>query len=385
MRSQRLSRRGRNQGNPVMRVVDVGAGVTLSPHLVGMHFHRWPEGSPLSPAPTYGFGTVRSHDYAGGTPGTAWNKVHTGAGAYNWASLDVWINTHHVPGRRTLYTLYGTPSWLASTSNPDPYGNPGGSSSPSDGAAGFPALQAFITAMVNRYNDGTQGGRKLAVIEVWNEPKYNGVYTDFWAGTAAELVDMARAIRLGVNASVDPGVKVFSPGFSPNFGAGTTMDVFLATESIVQPGTYGRDWIDELAVHVYAHGYTAEWANRIESRIAEIDATIARYPSIAGIKWNMTEQGGAGSTQDPNPQSEWTDYEWGMNNARYIIYQGLLGAQSVCLYSHDGTLSGDYTKPEFADPLNRVHAEVAGKTITQAYIRKNGVFDLIADGRPVRI
>lgn len=118
---------------------------------------------------------------------------------------------------------------------------------------------------------------------------------------------------------------------------------------------------------------------------ASLNATIARYPSIASMPWHVSEQGGAGSSPDANPQSTWTDAQWGLHNARYIIYQGLLGAQSVCLYSHDGTLSGDYTLPEFAVPLNRVHTEVAGKTITSAQFRRGGELDLIADGQLVRI
>jgi hypothetical protein len=68
-----------------------------------------------------------------------------------------------------------------------------------------------------------------------------------------------------------------------------------------------------------------------------------------------------------------------------VIACGVVVLWWLCLYSHDGTLSGDYTKPEFAVPLNLVHTELAGKTITRAYIRKDGTFDLIADGQAVRL
>ena len=43
------------------------------------------------------------------------------------------------------------------------------------------------------------------------------------------------------------------------------------------------------------------------------------------------------------------------------------------------------TKPEFAVPLNLVHTELAGRTITRAYIRRGGALDLIADGQVVTL
>lgn len=384
MRSQLFSRRGRNPRNPVMRIVDVGAGVTLSPYLVGMHFHRWPEGSPLSPAPTYGFGMARSHDYGD----LGWNKIHTAAGTYDWITMDTWVSTHVSAGRKLVYTLYGTPAYIRGSDTSDAYNNIGGASVPSDSATGFPALQAFITALVNRYNDGTVAGRKVHVIESWNEPKYDGIETGFWWGTAAQMADIARAVRLGINASVDPGVKVWSPGFhGGQFRAGSYADTFLAAESVVQPGTYGRDWINEIAVHYYGHGYDDLWLDaRMEDRIAEINATIARYPSIAGMPWNVSEQGPPGvGTLQRQPWFDMSPMEQARWVARAVIYQGLLGAQSVCLYSHDSTDWYNFTDPEFAAPLNRVHTDVAGKTITSAQFRLGGELDLIADGQLVRI
>lgn len=373
--------------NPVVRTINVGAGVTLSPYMVGMHFHRWPEGSPLSAPPAYGFGTARSHDYGGlGNPGMGWNKIHTAAGTYGWTTMDTWVNTHHAAGRKLVYTLYGTPAYLRTSDTNDLYGNIGGASVPSDSATGFPALQAFITAFIDRYNDGTPSGRKIAAIEAWNEPKFDGLETGFWWGTAAQMADIARAVRLGINASVDPDVAVWSPGFiDGTFVNGGLLDTFLAAESAQAAGTYGRDWIDEIAVHIYSHGYDNLWRLRIEARFAEIKAVIAKYPSIAGMPWHVSEQGGAGSSPDPNPQAAWTPAQWGLHNARYLVYQCLIGAQSVCLYSHDGVLSGDYAQAAFAEPLNRAHTQVAGKTITQAQFRMDGSLELIADGGLVRI
>ena len=369
----------------------MGAGLVLSPHLVGMHFHRWPEGNPLSPAPTYGFGTVRSHDYGGlRNPGIRWTSIHTADATYNWTTLDVWVNTHAAAGRKLVYTLHGTPAYLRTSDVNDPYGSVygsvGGSSVPSDAAAGYPALQAFITALVNRYNDGTPEGRKIDVIEAWNEPKFDGLETGFWYGTAPQAVDLARAVKLGIAASIDPGVKVWSLGIVNGLNPGGALDVFLGAQSAAQPGTYGRDWVDEISVHGYGYGATAQNPyGMADYRFTQIKETLARYPSIAGIPVHFSEYGGDLTPQPGSLQSTWTPAQWGMFNARNVVYHGLLGIQTVCQYSHDDAFSGDYTLPEFADPLNRVHTELAGRTITQARILLDGALDLIVDGEAVRL
>lgn len=386
-RLQRFVMCRQRETNPVRRVVYVGSGVTLSPTLVGVHFHRWPEGNPLSPAPTYGFGTVRSHDYGGlNNPGVRWTSINTADSTYNWTTLDVWVNTHAAAGRKLVYTLHGTPAYLRTSNKNDPYGSMGGSSVPSDAAAGYPALQAFITALVNRYNDGTPEGRKIDVIEAWNEPKFDGLETGFWYGTAPQAVDLARAVKLGIAASVDPGVKVWSLGIVNGLNPGGALDVFLGAQSAAQPGTYGRDWVDEISVHGYGYGGTAQNPyGMADYRLSQIKDTLARYPSIAGIPVNFSEYGGDLTPQPGSQQSTWTPAQWGMFNARNVVYHGLLGIQTVCQYSHDGTLSGDYTLPEFAEPLNRVHTELVGRTITQARILLDGALDLIVDGEAVRL
>lgn len=382
-----MRRRGAGvSSNPVVRRIDVGAGVALSPYLVGMHFHRWPEGNPLSAEPTYGFGVVRRHDYSGGPPGTAWNKVHTGPGAYSWTNVDVWVNTHHAAGRRTIYTLYGTPSWISSSSSPDPYGSPGGAHPPSDSATGYPALQAYITALINRYNDGTPQGRKIWGIEAWNEPDFDLDDGGYWRGTAPQLVDMARAIVLARNASADPGVTVLSPGFvDGNFPSGGRLDTWLGASSDVEPATKGKDWIDAVALHLYAHGYEYAWTNRSELSIANAKARMAER-GIPAVPFHVTEQGAGDG--EPVTTATWpalNDAQRGAWTARHVVVQGLLGAQSVCLYAHDNALHGDFRKPALAAAINRVHTEVAGKTITSAQFRMDGSLELIADGQLVRI
>ena len=54
----------------------------VPPDFLGMHFHRWPAGTPLSPPPNFDFGAVRSHDYS-----VPWYSIHLTPGScYDEAS-----------------------------------------------------------------------------------------------------------------------------------------------------------------------------------------------------------------------------------------------------------------------------------------------------------
>lgn len=152
--------------------------VQVPPDFIGMHFHRWPSGKPLSPGPTYGFGATRSHDYAGLPHGVFWSSIHLGPGIFDWTALDLWVATHAAQGRTLIYTVYGTPAWVTSApQQPDPYGHPGGSSPPRAVAP----LHDFITALVQRYNARQT---RIQFLEIWNEPHFERVKAEFWWGTA---------------------------------------------------------------------------------------------------------------------------------------------------------------------------------------------------------
>lgn len=370
-----------------MRVLYSGAGIVLDPCLVGMHFHRWPQGSPLSSAPSYGFGTVRSHDYDPNNPGVRWFQFNIADGAYDWTSFDAWVGAHALAGRRLIHTIYGTPGYLKTSNTLDPYGRPGGASPPADSGSGFPAVQAMVTALINRYNDGTSQGRKIWGVEVWNEPNFAGVESGFWWGTAAQMVDMARAVTIGRNASVDPGVKVLSPGFvDGNFNRGGILDTFLSTESAMAPGTYGADWYDETAVHIYGRGYDWTWKDRTEVAVSGLKKTLATYPAAAGRPWHVTEQGTGGALDGVvSPWLAFRPDQKGLWQARHVVLQGIMGAKSVCLFSHDNLAGADFREPTWAAPINRVHEELAGKTVTHAVVRADRTFELIADGQVVRL
>ena len=308
------------------------------------------------------------------------------ADTYNWTSLDTWVNTHFAAGRRTVYTIYGTPDYLKTSSTLDAYNQSGGASVPSDSAVGYPALQAFVTALINRYNDGTPSGRKIHMIEAWNEPDFDGNESGFWWGTAPQMVDMSRAIVLARNASVDTGVKVLSPGIVDGaFPPGGILDTFLGASSAMEPATKGKDWLDEVALHLYNNGYGKYWTAHSDVSINNMKTILASH-GLSARPWHVSEEGVDWRLPvDTDIWPSMSDAQRGLWQARHVVLQGLLGAQTVCLYAHDNELSGDFRKPALAAAIHRVHTEVAGKTITSAQFRFDGSLDLIADGQLVRI
>jgi len=185
-------------------------------------------------------------------------------------------------------------------------------------------------------------------------------------------VDVTAAVLLGRDASTDPAVKVLSPGFVDGaFLPGGRMDTFLAAESGFAPGAFGFDAFEETAIHIYGASYTPLWpTNRLETSITNAKAIWARYPALAGRPWHVTEQG-----MDGSPASgAWaglTLAQKGLTLARNVLVQGVLGAKSVCLYSHDSNWIGDARNAEIAAALDAVH-QMAGQTYTTIALRADG-------------
>jgi len=67
--------------SPVVQTLDLGTGVSVPQNFLGMHFHYYPQSTSgtVSPAPTFGYGTWRSHDHYGAASGNS--------GAFKWFNL----------------------------------------------------------------------------------------------------------------------------------------------------------------------------------------------------------------------------------------------------------------------------------------------------------
>ena len=226
--------------------------VVVPSDFVGIHAHRWPVGSPQSCAPTYAFGAARSHDF----DGAAWYRIHTAPDSYNWSKLDAWVSVHSAAKRTLIYTVYGTPSWLASdTTRRDPYGEPGGAASPKD----LQPFAQFVQTLMLRYNG--DGERRISFIETWNEPNFAGRTDDFWWGSAAQLAALGRVLY-DTAKGVDPRVRILSPGFAGNLAGSLSLAAPRLTD--VQSsslyryltaadgrGALGAQCCDGIAFHCY--------------------------------------------------------------------------------------------------------------------------------------
>jgi hypothetical protein len=135
-----------------------------------------------------------------------WHSLNSGRGAYNWKTLDGYLDAiaAHQP-RDAMYTFGYTPCW-------DTRGQckiARGSASPPDDltASGSPSFNTFVTALVNHCSPAGHCVKDtIKYWEMWNEPNAE----PFWTGTVPQLYElMAPAIPI-IRSKV-PGALVLTP------------------------------------------------------------------------------------------------------------------------------------------------------------------------------
>ena len=235
--------------------------LVLDARFVGIH-------AQASVAGMYPGGWNRSHDMA-----PKWAEMNPADGVFVDAGMGAWLDACKAAGQQTVVTIFQTPTWLSArpAEGPDGYGYPGGKAEPSNMAK----LGAFITWLVATYGD------RIDFIEVGNEPKYSyALAGSYFSGTPANLAEMAKTIYQAAKA-VKPGIKILGVGATGVLfnGAGsgiTYTDQFLSASD--GAGGFGRDWIDIVSVHTYAH----DGANDI-TQMASTKAWIDGIKSSNGI------------------------------------------------------------------------------------------------------
>lgn len=330
---------------------------------------------PPLPAENYTYGWARSLDCA-----PVWRPINTANGVYDAAQvalLDTWVNYCYARGLKTIYTMYATPAWAASTviDFTDQYGYQYGANHPSDlGSTGSVFLNTFVTWLVNRYNSG--GVSKITAIEIWNEPLYSTAASSYFTGTGAQLAQMGKAVYQAAKA-VDPNIIVLSPAF---VGSPSRITTYLA--GVVGDTTTGANWINAVAYHYYDFNVpNAVWQG-------DIPNTDIR-DQILPIKAAMTA-GGAGSLPLYDTEAGWLTTPWNgfssAKRAQLIKMSGLVHAAMGFVaqiyykpdgyYLADGTVNPNYTEITsclFGGPLvdqNIAAAllwvnQLSGKTITE--------------------
>lgn len=341
--------------------------VVVPEDFVGMHAHRWPVGEPRSPAPTYAFGAARSHDFEG----TAWRDIHIAAGRYVWTALDAWVRVHAAAQRTLIYTLYGTPAWLASsTARSDAYGAPGGAAPPRD----LRFLAEFIQALLKRYNG--DGQRRIHFVETWNEPNFAGRTEDFWWGTAAELVALGEVLYRTAKQT-DAGIRVLSPGFAGNLAGSLTLrsprladaqssSLYQYLTSAGESGHTGAACCDAIAFHCY--NAPLDGVNRcFQLEIVRMQRMLA----LMGVRLPLydTEFG----FLPGDAFHRLSKREQANTLRRCAAVQAFLGVQGILFYAHDDDLvGGPAVHPEVAEAIGDLHAMMAGKTLQQVTLLPDG-------------
>ncbi len=354
----------------------VAAPVFVPRDFAGLHAHRWPVGTPTSPAPTFGYGAARSHDF----DGAAWYRIHVAPNRFDWSALDQWIEAHAAAHRTLVYTLYGTPAWLAEQPGRlDLYGWPGGASAPRD----CPALSDFITALVHRYNG--VGRRRLHFIETWNEPHFDERDEGYWWGSASQLVRVGRTIHLAAK-KVDPGIRVLSPGFVgdlsgamslqfPALAAAKRSSVYQYLTASDGFGGVGSQWCDGVAFHTYnvpSDGENSGYLLGIRKLQKMLALMQIQLPLV------NTE---LGFTPD-DVYHQLSPRQQGALLRRIAAVQAALGVQALFFYAFDDDLIGNPSvHPEVAQALGDVHSLLAGKTLQQVTLQPSGQVKIVTSER----
>jgi hypothetical protein len=362
---------------------------------------------------TVNYSWFRTHDNGN----FCWYQIETDAthspGVYNWTNIDTIITYHKAKGHKVLWTVLGTPSAYASSTDQartfyDQAANYAGAAGGggAGGGGGYPAsaspngltaLGNFITAMVTRYNTpgGAWGGygtygRGVNAIECWNEPGFG--YPGFFWGSKGQLVDMCYTIRQAAKA-VDAGITIVSPGFATNYAAVAS---YLTTAGVVNTTITGNQCFDVLAYHVYNSGLQDTYFSDLTNDIWSSAYGLKQWQDwlnnngMQGTPIWVTETGldyrnSSAALTLLNAQPASYRYQWWM---RRLMWMAAAGIQRVFSYCWEMPFlcypNADPQGP--AQAINDFAARVAGKTITAASVVPGGAVSLtFSDGTALTV
>lgn len=321
--------------------------ITIPARFLGIHAHDWPIAdaqSNLSPSPTYGFGTFRTHDNSW----AQWQRHHTSSGTYTWTKFDEMMAA--LPSDIDIvYTLYGTPNWAAKAADvvfQDAYGNFGGAGAPQAQSS----ITNYITTLLNRYPQITH-------FEIWNEPNFDQNHTGYFWGSAAEMAEMARTVYQAVKA-INPNVVVLSPGFTGDRGR---VHQFLNASD--NNGGYGRNWVEGIGYHYYGtYPETPKFTQTSDQKIKDRIVSVKSAAITGGIsnKPLYNTEHGYGEAQFDG----YTDAQKADTLRRMGVTLAINGFKNFIVYSHDNNYVGNpSTSAAISTALNDIHTKLAGSTV----------------------
>lgn len=341
--------------------------------------------NPKSPAPTYAYDAVRSLDVddAEEMPATHWARIEREPGRYHWREVDRWMDGQR--GKTVVWTLYGCPAFYQRYPREPwayPYLQGGGSPPRNPDVAG-----AFLKALVERY------GTRIGFVEVWNEPNFGNTGVDplrhrwtpelglpaCFTGTAADLAQLARAIKL----AVPPTAKVLGCAWEGQSDASNRFNSVLRFSSAPDgSGGTGKANVDALSVHSYTYdgnpntivdvllGYEACFEK------AGYPKTMARYVTEVGA-----EKPKFWTAEAPSMEEKIRTIR------RWCMVPAALGYSGVYLYKHGlmRTLGDPARTPQIADAITDLRDRLRGQVIDRAAELEDGSIWLrFKDGKEMR-
>lgn len=362
----------RYSGFSVAPPVDLGhqgritSAVIVPTDIIGINAQDWPHVA--SPAPSFSYGHFHTID----NKRVHWNAMHTAAGVYDWANMDTLVSA--LDGKSIFFCHVGTPTYLAQPADAavvGPYGGAGEMSMPTSMAD----MQAFLTALVNRYPT-------IKAIQLGNEPTFTGngsPLTTFWWGTAAQLVDYCYYARAAIKAA-RPDIVVTTPGvYDP-----TTFAAFLDATGTLSGVKGWQVAFDALCLHPYM-AYPNSRTNE-----TGMDLETLYIGGITPFRKLMTDRGAASlpvyiseygvASSASHPRKIAFDLLTAAQRRQFIGRMGVaaarLGVKMISFFSFNSNsnLCGSLTEANGAGAgIGDAHDAVAGKTLTDAFYASTGV------------
>jgi Beta-galactosidase len=312
----------------------VPASESMSDAFFGMTIHHLvadPTSSNVAvPFPAFPIHTFRLWDVVN------WAMLEPADGQYNWTTMDDTIATAKQNGVRDfIFTLGYVPAW-ASKNPADPCGSTGALGSCD--APDMRALDNFLTQVVRRYCGVVQ------YYETWNEPNL----TDFWNGTDAQLLSIARDLY---QIAKDPANCGCTNGVcAPGGGVNANKVLLPSVNRINEPNL---SWLDSYlflaaagGTYPYAdvasfHGYGYTQPEDIVQGVAQLKKTLARHGLSSLEIWDTEASWGTTTVNDQEQEASWL--------MRFHVVQAVSGVSRLVWYAYDNCAWGTLWGPACGD------------------------------------
>lgn len=355
-------------------------GFVIPDDYLGMHTDNG--SNPRTSAPTYPYDAVRTIDAEDWEemPVGHWARIEREPGKFHWREVDKWMDAQR--GKTVVWSVFACPRFYQRYPN-EPWAYPylpGGGSPPRD-----PQKAAdFVKALLERYGD------RIRLVEIWNEPNFASKGVDplrhrwtpefgkpaFFTGTAAELAQIARAIK-DVLPKTAQAVGCAWEGQSDVKNRYNSLLRF--SEAPDGKGGKGKDALDAISVHSYT--YEGD-PNKIVAELLGYEECFEKAGYPKAMPRYLTEVGAERPkfwSEDQPPMGEKI-----RSIQRWCYVPAALGYHGVYLYKHPlmRTLGDPSNTPRIAEAIGEIRNQLRGRELTQgAELQDGRIWLRFGDGR----